>query len=88
MKRAKKNFHVPMPPGLYDRLRAESERRGTAATTLVREAVEVWLEQSERERLRREIAAYAADAAGTADDLDGDLEAASIEHLTDEPEEG
>jgi len=79
-----KNFHVPLPGDLYERLREEADRSGMPATSVVREAVEVYLTESEREAARREIAIYAAAMAGTRDDLDEDLEAAAIEFLLEE----
>ena len=83
-KSASRNFHVPLPGDLYDRLKAESLRRETPATHMVREAVEVWLDDAERETIRQDIAAYAAEMAGTPADLDEGLMEASLEHLEDE----
>ena len=81
MKSKSRNFHVPLPEDLYDRLRAESRRREVPATHMVREAVEVWLDDAERETQRRGIAAYTDEMAGTTADLDEDLMEASLEHL-------
>lgn len=78
---ARKNFHVPLPPETYDALREESEARGIPATTLVREAVEGWLDDQKANRLRDEIAAYALGNAGTGADLDPELEAAAVVEL-------
>lgn len=78
---ARKNFHVPLPPETYDALREESEVRGIPATTLVREAVEGWLDDQKAKRLRDEIAAYALEMAGTGADLDPELEAAAAAEL-------
>ena len=78
---ARKNFHVPLPPETYDALREESEARGIPATTLVREAVEGWIDDQKAKRLRDEIAAYALEMAGTSADLDPDLEAAAAAEL-------
>jgi hypothetical protein len=50
---------------------------------VVKQAVEHWLNEQERLALHEEIAAYAAQAAGTAADLDADLETAALEHLDD-----
>ena len=83
-RKSTKNFHVPLPEALYERLREEADRSGVPATSVVREAVEVYLTESEREAARREIAIYARAVAGTRDDLDEDLEAASIEFLLEE----
>ena len=76
-----RNLHVPLPQGLYDRLRQESERTGQPGTALVREAVDVWLSERERTVIRDEVARYAREVAGSMDDLDTELEAASLDSL-------
>ncbi len=76
-----KNFHLPLPEQTYLRLRAEAERTKVPATTLAREAVDVWLRQQSRQARLDAIAAYANEMAGTPLDLDVDLESAGIEHL-------
>lgn len=75
------NFHLPLPAGIYDRLRSEAARQRKPATQLVKQAVEYWLEEQEKQALHEEIARYAAEVAGTGDDLDETMEAASLEHL-------
>jgi predicted DNA-binding protein len=84
MKKQSRNFHVPLPDDLYGRLKEESRRREVPATQMVREAIEVWLDEAEREALHRDISAYAREMAGTEADLDETLEAAGLEHLDDE----
>jgi hypothetical protein len=76
-----KNFHLPLPEQTYDHLRAEAERMQVPATALAREAVDWWLRQQSRKARQHEIAAYAAEMAGTRLDLDADLESAAVEHL-------
>jgi len=76
-----KNFHLPLPEGTYTQLREEAERAQVPATALAREAIDCWLRQQARKARHDGIAAYAAEMAGTDLDLDGDLEAAGIEHL-------
>lgn len=78
-----RNFHVPLPTGIYRRLKSEAERQRKPATQLVKQAVEYWLEEQEKLMLHEEIARYAAETAGTVDDLDERLEMASLEHLSD-----
>jgi metal-responsive CopG/Arc/MetJ family transcriptional regulator len=78
-----KNLHVPLPDELNRELRAEAKRSGQPATELAREAIRNLLEHRKRETLHSEIAAYATAVAGTQQDLDSDLEAASVEHLLD-----
>ncbi len=76
-----KNFHLPLPEQTYLRLRAEAERTQVPATTLAREALDVWLRQQARQARMDAIAAYSSEMAGTPLDLEADLESAGIEHL-------
>jgi predicted DNA-binding protein len=78
---ARRNFHVPLPAETYDALREQADSRGIPATSLVREAVEGWLDDQRRMRLAEEIAAYASALAGSTADLDPDLEKAAVESL-------
>ena len=82
-----KNFHLPLPEQTYSLLRAEAVRSQTPATALAREAIDWWLRQQVKKARHDAIASYAAEMAGTALDLDADLESAAIEHLvtTDGP---
>jgi predicted transcriptional regulator len=74
-----RNFHLPLSDELHRKIREEAERSGRPATALVREAVEEYLRARQRATVHAEIAAYAERWAGSASDLDEDLEAASIE---------
>jgi hypothetical protein len=77
-----KNFRVPLPEQTYARLlMKEAERTQAPATALAREAIEWWLRQQSWRTRHQQIAAYAAEMAGTNFDLDPDLEATGIEHL-------
>ena len=76
-----KNFHLPLPEHTYSHLRAEAERAQVPATALALEAIDWWLRQQLRKARHDQIAAYAAEMAGTDLDLNADLEAAGIEHL-------
>ena len=59
MKRtAVRNFHVPLPEGLYNKLREEAGRSGSPATELARRAIEVLLEQRQRDAISDAIARY------------------------------
>jgi predicted DNA-binding protein len=78
---ARRNFHVPLPSETYDALREEAEARGVPATTIVREAVEGWIDDQKAKRLRDEIAAYAVEVAGTGADFDPELEAAAAAEM-------
>ena len=77
----RKNFHVPLSPETYDALREEADAMGVPATTIVREAVEGWIDEQRAKRVRDEIAAYAEEAAGTSADLDPALESAAAAEL-------
>ena len=79
-----RNFHLPLPDELYRRLRSEAKATEQPATVVARHAIEAWLRQRRRSAIHEAIAAYAAKAAGTLDDLDPALEAASLEHLAAE----
>ena len=84
MKKAIRNFHLPLPDPLYEKLREEAERLDRPATTLAREAIEDWLRQRQRLALQEAISKYAAHNAGSEVDLDEDLEATSVSQLMDE----
>jgi predicted DNA-binding protein len=77
------NFHVPLPNDVYRRLRSEAERQHKPATQLVKQALEYWLEEQEKLELHEEIARYAAETAGTCDDLDERLETIAVECMND-----
>ena len=79
-----RNFHLPLPEALYRRLQSHAAAAGQPATVVARHAIEAWLRERRRAAVTEAIAAYAAKAAGTLDDLDPALEAASLEHLADE----
>jgi predicted transcriptional regulator len=81
MARPVRNFHLPLPEPLYRRLRDVADRANRPATAVARHAIESWLRQQRRAAVREAIAAYAAGAAGSRDDLDPDLETASLEVL-------
>ncbi|HYW46283.1 hypothetical protein SBA6_830019 [Candidatus Sulfopaludibacter sp. SbA6] len=76
-----KNFHLPLPEETYTQLRAEAERAQVPATSLAREAIDLWLRRQMRKARHDAIAAYAAEMAGTNLDLDPELESAGVEHL-------
>ena len=79
-----RNFHLPLPEALYRRLRRQAAAAGQPATVVARHAIEAWLRERRRAAIHEAIAAYAARAADTLDDLDPALEAASLEHLAEE----
>lgn len=76
-------MHVPLPTDTHARLKAESKRCGQPTTALVREAIEAWLAEREKEALHDAIADYARTVAGTTADLDPEMESAAVEHLLD-----
>ncbi len=76
-----KNLHVPLPAKLYRALRVAAEKEGRPATQIARTAIADYLRAERRRDAEDELRVYVAAAAGSADDLDEALEAASIEHL-------
>ena len=74
-----RNFHLPLPEPTYRKLRDAAERTNQPATALARYAIEAWLREHRRTRVRESIARYAAEVAGSRDDLDEALEATSLE---------
>lgn len=75
------NLHVPLPPALHERLRAEASRSGRPATTLAREAIETWIRERERQQVSDDISTYASAVAGSVADLDPVLERAATDHV-------
>jgi predicted transcriptional regulator len=80
-----RNFHLPLPEPLYQRLQDVAARANRPATAVARYAIESWLRHQRRAAVREAIAAYAAGAAGSREDLDPNLEAASLEALRPRP---
>jgi hypothetical protein len=76
-----KILHLPLPEQTYNQLRAVAEQSQVPPTTLAREAIDLWLRYQARKARHAGIAAYAAEMAGTALDLDAELESGGIEHL-------
>jgi len=78
---ALRNLHVPIPDHIHSRLKQHSKSIGLPATALVREAIERWLDERDRQQLDDAIAAYAMQTAGSQDDLDPVVEEAGLEAL-------
>jgi len=76
-----KNFHLPLPDQTYALLRAEAERTQVPATSLAREAIDMWLRELQRKVRNDAIAEYAREMAASNFDLDPALEAAAVDHL-------
>jgi predicted DNA-binding protein len=81
---AMQNFHLPLPSEVYQDLRATARRLGRPATQVARQALEAWLKKQRETLIHEEITAYAKGFAGTAQDLDEDLESAAATHLLGE----
>jgi hypothetical protein len=79
-----KNIHLPLPDDAYLALRAEAQKEQMPATSMARVAIQAWLAERKRAKTDEEIRVYARAMAGTGADLDRDLEAASLDHLTAE----
>lgn len=72
-------MHIPIPESVHAVLMAHAKATGESATALARQAIERLVKDIQREERRARIAAFAAEYAGTAWDLDPELEAAGIE---------
>lgn len=81
------NFYVPLPQMIYKKLKEEAKRSRQPETVIVREAIDNWLKQREKDTLHKQIAAYANAHAGSEVDLDEELELASIEYLLEKEHE-
>lgn len=80
-----KNLHIPISESVHAVLMAHAKATGESATSLARGAIEHLAKEIEREQIRAEIAAFAAEYAGTEWDLDPELEAAGLECLRENP---
>ncbi|TSA83709.1 hypothetical protein FNU79_11935 [Deinococcus detaillensis] len=76
-----KHIHLPLSEPLHARLMQAAQANGTTATQLAREAVEHFLAEQHQAALNAELDAYIAEYAGTAFDLDTELEVAGVELL-------
>jgi len=74
-----RNFRLRLAEPLLRHLREAAERINQPATTVARYAIETWLRQTEKAMVRKAIAGYAADVAGSRDDIDEVLESAAVE---------
>lgn len=81
MREAVRNFHLPLPEGVYEALRHEAMQLRKPATAVARDVIEAWLRERKRAVVREGIATYAAKHAGTSADLDPSLESAALEVL-------
>ncbi|KEF33951.1 MULTISPECIES: hypothetical protein [Deinococcus] len=80
-----KNMHVPLPDHVHQALMAHAKAMGESATSLARGAIEQLVRELEHERIRAEMRAFAEEYAGTAWDLDPELEEAGLEVLRRTP---
>ena len=72
---------MTLPDDLNEELRHEAERSGQPATEIARDAIREFLGKRRHQALHEEISAYAREVAGSADDLDADLEDSAVEDL-------
>lgn len=80
-----KNMHIPLPEDVHAVLMAHAKATGESATSLARAAIERLVKELEREQIRAEMRAFAAEFAGTELDLDPDFEEAATEFLRSNP---
>jgi hypothetical protein len=85
MRSSTRNLRLSLPEALHDELRAAAREADQPVTRFAQELLRAGLDQWRRTRRRQQIAAYARQVAGAAEDLDPELERAGIESLTDEP---
>lgn len=76
-----KHLHLPLSESLHAALMREAQASGQAATALVREAIEKLLAERKRQALDAALESYIQAESGGPNDLDEELEAASVEHL-------
>ncbi len=89
MKKTKmRNFHLPLPEPLYNKLREEAVKCSVPTTKLVRQAILFWLKERERNALHDAISNYASQYAGTEFDLDEDLENTSTDYILSQDGDG
>jgi len=81
MSKLMKNLHIPLPESVHRMLHDEAQRAGRPATELAREAIDHWLTDVRKKKIREEIARYAAECGGSMSDLDPVLEKAGVEEL-------
>ena len=84
MRSARRSFRVRLPEALHDELRSAAREADQPVPTFAQELLQAGLDQWRRTRRRQQIAAYARQVAGTAEDLDHGLERAGVESITDE----
>lgn len=77
-----RTFHLPLPDEMHEALREEAAAERRPATEVVRDALSRWIQTQRRQRLADEIQRFAEAEAGTALDLDPELEAAAVATLT------
>lgn len=74
-----KTVHLPLPEDVHSLLVRHARATGESATALARAAVEKLVWELEREAIRAQVAAYAAEMAGTDHDLDPEWEDAGLD---------
>ncbi|ETW94514.1 MAG: hypothetical protein ETSY1_34505 [Candidatus Entotheonella factor] len=84
MSTTSRNFQISLPEDIYRQLLFEAERIQQPAGMLAQQAIANWLQQRQKSSISENIQTYAEQHAGTAMDLDTDLEAASLEFLHDQ----
>ncbi|MCI0680498.1 MAG: ribbon-helix-helix domain-containing protein [Gemmataceae bacterium] len=76
-----KTLALSLPDDLHERIRRMAKAEARPTTEIVRHAIFAGLAIRERGHRRRDILAYARRMVGSRQDLDTDLESASIECL-------
>ncbi|MEY4531984.1 MAG: hypothetical protein RLZZ156_2707 [Deinococcota bacterium] len=81
----KQNFHVPLSPEVYERLKLEAQYLQRPATEVARVAIEGQLRLLERARVDAALQAFIDDAAGSELDFDPGVASAGAEVVRREP---
>jgi predicted DNA-binding protein len=81
----KQNFHVPLSPEVYERLKLEAQHLQRPATEVARVAIENQLYFMERSRIELELQAFIDEVAGSEADFDTTIAMAGAEVILREP---
>lgn len=76
-----RKLNLPLPEETHRSLSEASAELGIPPAELVRSLLDEWLRKPEAQRTAEEIRAFAREFAGTAADLDPELEGAAVAEL-------
>jgi hypothetical protein len=79
-----KKMNLPLPASLHEAIVSEARRQRIPATRLVRSVLKRWLAERRRAQRAEEIRRFAEAHAGSELDLDEELEAATLEVVSED----